>query len=413
MSWAQLPLRRVFRIINGGTPTSDIQYWNGDVPWATPIDVGAADGKYLDSTQRSLTEEGVAAGSRTVPADGLVLSTRAPIGYVAQTSLRMAFNQGCRGLVATGPADVRFFRYQLLALRDELVSRGAGSTFMELSGDALAGVPVTCPPLNEQRRIANFLEAETARIDTLAATQRFARTLLLERRAAKVFNLVTGGEAEDRQPSKLAWAATIPATWQSVKLGHFAHMGSGHTPSRSHPEWWEDCTIPWITTGEVSQVRDDRREILTDTRERISEIGMANSAAELHPKGTVVLCRTASAGYSAVMGEDMATSQDFVTWTCGPQLDPFYLLWCLRAMRMDLLGRLAMGSTHKTIYVPDFQMLRIPLPPLPEQYQIVEKIRASNTMIDRTIDVIKRQLELLSERRQALITAAVTGGITV
>ena len=73
-----------------------------------------------------------------------------------------------------------------------------------------------------------------------------------------------------------------------------------------------------------------------ETRECISEIGLENSAAEIHPKGTVVLCRTAaSAGYSAVMGKDMATSQDFVTWTCGPELDPFYLLWCLRVMRSD------------------------------------------------------------------------------
>jgi type I restriction enzyme S subunit len=413
MSWEQLPLRRVFRIINGGTPTSDIQYWNGDVPWATPVDVGAVDGSYLDLTQRSLTEEGVTSGSRTVPSDALILSTRAPIGYIAQTRTKMAFNQGCRGLVATVPADVRYFRYQLLALREELVSRGAGSTFMELSGDTLAGVPLTCPPLDEQRRIADFLDAETARIDALMSTQTTARDLLLERRAAKVFSLVTGVDASEQKPSSLEWAKSLPVSWSSVKLGHFARMGSGHTPSRSHPEWWEDCTIPWITTGEVSQVRDDRLEVLTETRERISEIGMANSSAELHPKDTVVLCRTASAGYSAVMGMDMATSQDFVTWTCGPELDPFYLLWCLRAMRSDLLGRLAMGSTHKTIYVPDLQALRIPLPPVEEQHEIVATIRASNSMIDAAVDVIDRQLELLAERRQALITAAVTGGITV
>ncbi|MFN2417547.1 MAG: restriction endonuclease subunit S, partial [Candidatus Limnocylindria bacterium] len=142
-------------------------------------------------------------------------------------------------------------------------------------------------------------------------------------------------------------------------------------------------------------------------------IGLARSAAEIHPQGTVVLCRTASAGYSAIMGEDMATSQDFVTWTCGPDLDPFYLLWCLRAMRRDLLGRLAMGSTHKTIYVPDLQMLRIPLPPLAEQRAIVESIRAANSTIDDTVDAIDRQLGLLTERRQALITAAVTGQIDV
>ena len=109
----------------------------------------------------------------------------------------------------------------------------------------------------------------------------------------------------------------------------------------------------------------------------------------------------------------MATSQDFVTWTCGPDLEPFYLLWCLRAMRADLLGRLAMGSTHKTIYVPDLQALRIPLPPIDEQHEIVDAIRTGNAAIDAAVDVIDRQAELFAERRQALITAAVTGGITV
>jgi len=273
---------------------------------------------------------------------------------------------------------------------------------------------VDLPPIDEQRRIADLLDTETARIDSLMRVQQKAKAVLLERRAANAFAAVTGSDIAERMPSKLAWADWLPATWRSVKLGHFARMGSGHTPSRAHPEWWEDCTIPWITTGEVSQIRDDRREILTETREWISEIGMANSAAELHPKGTVVLCRTAaSAGYSAVMGGDMATSQDIVTWTCGPKLDPFYLLWCLRAMRSDLLGRLAMGSTHKTIYVPDLQALRIPLPPIAEQHQIVADIRASNATVDAAVDAIDRQAVLLAERRQALITAAVTGGISV
>jgi type I restriction enzyme S subunit len=274
-------------------------------------------------------------------------------------------------------------------------------------------VNIPFSPVDEQRRIADFLDAETAQLDALVTVQGEARQTLLERRAANVFGAVTGGEVAESKPSTLAWTNTIPATWDGMKLGHLARMGSGHTPSRSHPEWWEDCTIPWITTGEVSQVRDDRREVLTETRERISEIGLENSAAELCPKDTVVLCRTASAGYSAVMGESMATSQDFVTWKCGPHLDPFYLLWCLRAMRADLLGRLAMGSTHKTIYVPDLQGLRIPLPSLVEQHQIVASIRASNSAVDSAVDAIDCQITLLAERRQALITAAVTGQIDV
>ncbi|MFG3350955.1 restriction endonuclease subunit S [Streptomyces sp. NPDC048001] len=303
----------------------------------------------------------------------------------------------------------------------EMISRlrGIGGTESgsvrtpRINSEDLGDISVPLPALEEQRRIADFLDAESAQIDRLVESQQQISAKLTERRVAGVIAAVTGAHHPDRRRSGLAWSATLPGDWKEVRLGLVARMGSGHTPSRSHPEWWIDCTIPWITTGEVSQVRDDRREEITETREKISELGLENSSAELCPAGTVVLCRTASAGYSAVMGTEMATSQDFVTWICGPRLDPYYLLWCLRAMRQDLLGRLAMGSTHKTIYVPDLQMLRIPLPGLAEQRRIVEEIRDQNRDIDRLADAVKRQIALLVERRQALTTAAVTGQLDV
>ncbi|MFD0032106.1 restriction endonuclease subunit S [Streptomyces sp. NPDC127172] len=305
------------------------------------------------------------------------------------------------------------FRSAVYTAEYASLSRGVRPNQVEIDNDWLRSLRVFLPPTDEQRRIADFLDAETARIDALSRTQKRLLSVLAERRTAGVAETVSGGGLHKRRKSTLAWLESIPASWQEVRVGLLAQMGSGHTPSRSRPDWWTDCLIPWITTGEVKQVRDDRIEDLYETREKISELGMENSSAELHPKGTVFLCRTASAGYSGVMGRDMATSQDFVTWTCGPRLNPYYLLWCLRAMRPDLLGRLAMGSTHKTIYVPDLQMLRIPLPPLKEQENIVAKIRKDNAEIDVLVDKARRQGELLQERRQALITAAVTGQFDV
>jgi type I restriction enzyme S subunit len=160
-------------------------------------------------------------------------------------------------------------------------------------------------------------------------------------------------------------------------------------------------------------MREDRIEYITETREKISELGMANSSAELHPAGTVVLSRTASAGFSAIMGTDMATSQDFVTWMCGSSLNPRYLLLCLRAMRPDLLGRLAQGSTHQTIYMPDIESIRIPLPPLEEQVRIVDAVWRTLGRIDEIASMHNRQIELLIEHRQTLITAAVTGQLEI
>jgi type I restriction enzyme S subunit len=274
---------------------------------------------------------------------------------------------------------------------------------------------VAVPKEVEQRAIADFLDAETARIDALIAKKRRMIELLLSRRTVTTIYSVSGklNSTDMMAPSSLPWLEELSAAWDEVLLRLVARLGSGHTPSRNHPEWWLDCAIPWITTGEVQALRSDRVEYIEQTREMISEIGLANSAAELHSEDTVVLCRTASAGYSGIMSSAMATSQDFATWTCGPLLRPRFLLLCLRAMREDLLGRLAMGSTHKTIYMPDIRSIRIPLPSMEEQDRVVEAAWGELARIDKAMTFLERQIVLLRERRQALITAAVTGEIGV
>lgn len=293
------------------------------------------------------------------------------------------------------------------------MSRGVRPGQIEIDNDELRALRIALPDHSEQGRISQFLDIEVGRIDRLRDTMLEFRALLQERRESAVYDLVLGADRDREERVDLAWARYARGDWPSVKLSYVARMGSGHTPSRSRPEWWVDCTVPWITTGEVHQIRDDRSEQIDDTREKISLAGIENSSAEIHPRGTVVLCRTASAGYSAVMSSDMATSQDFVTWTCGKELDPIYLLWSLRAMRRDLLGRLATGSTHKTIYVPDLQGLRVLLPTMSEQRAVVNEIRRSNSEIDRILDSVDAQLVLMSERRTALIAQAVTGNIDV
>ncbi len=296
-----------------------------------------------------------------------------------------------------------------------LASTAIGVNIYHLSADRIRGLPVAFPPLDEQEAIADFLDRETARIDRLVSQREQLISLLGERRRTVIHQGVVGllsADVETHDPG-LPWARAVRKPWPAVKIKHVAQLGTGHTPSRAHPEYWEECTIPWITTGEIQQVRDERAEVITDTREKISELGLVNSAAELHPAGTVVLCRTASAGYSAIMGSDMATSQDFATWTCSDRLLPRYLLMCLRAMRSDLLGRLAFGSTHKTIYMPDIHALKIPLPSIKEQSETLEGIDSSLATIDRLSERVERQLLALTEHRQAVISAAVTGELKV
>ncbi|WP_432207125.1 restriction endonuclease subunit S [Brevundimonas naejangsanensis] len=148
-----------------------------------------------------------------------------------------------------------------------------------------------------------------------------------------------------------------------------AKLESGHTPSRSKPEYWQDCTVPWFTLADVWQIREAKRDRIFETKEMVSELGLANSSARLLPEGTVMLSRTASVGFSAIMGVPMATTQDFANWICGPKLLPDFLLLCLRAMGGEF-RRLMMGSTHNTIYMPDIEALTVAAPPINEQVAI-------------------------------------------
>ena len=280
------------------------------------------------------------------------------------------------------------------------------------------------PPLDEQRAIAAYLDRETERIDALVAKKRLLIERLEEYRSALITRTVTRGlppEAAraaglDRsprlKPSGVEWLGDVPEHWEVGNIRRYAEMKSGHTPSRQHPEYWEDCDTPWFTLSDVWQLRDGRATYLDETRELISEVGIANSAAELLPSGTVILSRTASIGFSGVMPVPMATSQDFWNWVCGPKLIPNYLLLTFRSMQSEF-SRLMMGSTHRTIYEASAASFRIPVPPTPEQQAIIEFLEERLPSNDAARDAATLAIERLQEYRTALIKAAVTGKIDV
>lgn len=186
-------------------------------------------------------------------------------------------------------------------------------------------------------------------------------------------------------------------------------MRTGHTPSRQHPEYWSDCTIPWFTLADVWQLRAGARE-LGETSEQISELGLANSAAELLPAGTVVLSRTASVGFSGIMPVSMATSQDFWNWVPKPAMLSRFLWYQLQSMKPEF-ERLMMGSTHRTIYQGDAASLRIVAPPISEQLAIADYLDRETAQIDEFIAKNEELIALLAERRAAIVVHSVTRGI--
>lgn len=289
-----------------------------------------------------------------------------------------------------------------------------GSTFQAISTPVIGALSFPSYSLTEQAAIADFLNAETAKIDTLISEQERLVDLSVERRASLIKHVVARGLEEDAptRPSTLRWTDRIPTHWSVANLRRYSAMKTGHTPSRSNPEFWEDCNIPWFTLADVWQIRDGRTTYLGETENCISELGLRNSSAELLPAGTVVLSRTASVGFAGIMPRPMATSQDFWNWVCADELAPEYLVYVFRAMS-DEFNALMIGSTHKTIYRHVAGAIRIPIPPLDEQLAIAEYLDAQTAKIDNLVSETRRFVDLARERRYALVHAAITGDIDI
>lgn len=195
-----------------------------------------------------------------------------------------------------------------------------------------------------------------------------------------------------------------------VQLRYVAKPGTGHTPSRERPELWkpEECTIPWFTLADVWQIRDTNVTMVETTEERVSSAGIAASAAVVHPAGTVLLSRTASVGFSAVMGVDMAVSQDYMTWTPGPRIEAQFLVYILRGLRPEFAA-LMTGSTHKTIYMPDLLALRGPVPPIAAQREIASFLDIECARIDE-LRAEARTLGQLNEENVDAVRSRVLRG---
>lgn len=312
-------------------------------------------------------------------------------------------------------SDGRYLDYALQsALADGSIALVANTaTIPHFTAEKVSQFQVPLPRYKVQCAIADYLDREMAKIDLLIEKQEALVKRLAERRSAVIHRLVTKGVREEPLVDAGAqWVGQVPSSWKVGNIRSFASMRTGHTPSRSRSEYWQNTTIPWFTLADVWQLRSGTQKYLGKTNQQISELGLASSSAELLPAGTVVLSRTASVGFAGVMPQPMATSQDFWNWICGPEVLPEYLLGVFWAMSSEFEA-LRYGSTHNTIYKSDAAGLRIPVPPLGEQRVIVGQLDSETARIDTLIGKTERFIELAKERRAALITAAVTGQIDV
>jgi len=182
-----LKLGDVCEIVSGATPKTTVEeYWDGDIRWVTPADLSGLDGAYLDDTPRKITSAGLASCSAQVlPANSVLLSSRAPIGHVAINTVPMATNQGFKSLVPkVDLADAKFLYHWLKYNKAQIQALGNGATFKEVSKAIVSEISIDLPPLDEQRRIAATLDKADAlrqkRKRAIALLDSLAQSIFLE-----------------------------------------------------------------------------------------------------------------------------------------------------------------------------------------------------------------------------------------
>jgi type I restriction enzyme S subunit len=257
---------------------------------------------------------------------------------------------------------------------------------------------VPLPDLKTQQLVALSLQKRMSEVESIwreASVAHKTLPLLLDKTISEAFQGITPlSVGRDEAPP--------PERWHWHLLLDFARLATGHTPSRRSPEYWADGDIPWLALPDIRAL--DCR-VATDSSEMTNAKGIANSSARVLPPGTVALSRTASVGYVTIFGREMATSQDFVNWVCGPKLHAPFLMWLLRASRVFIKG-LSTGAVHQTVYMDVVERFRVCLPDLSTQKKIASRLDEAFRTIQQLQSAHKAQLEALDKLPGAYLREA-------
>ena len=308
----------------------------------------------------------------------------------------------------------RFLHYYTLT--DEFINQVDASTYgskmPRASWDFIGLMPVPIPDTGSEK-ISNFLDHETAKIDTMIERQQQLIQLLKEKRQAVISHAVTKGLNSKSKmcDSGVEWLGEVPENWKVCRIKQVAKLESGHTPDKKIEAYWVDCDIPWVSLNDTSQLKEV--DYISDTAIYLNEKGIANSSARKLPERCVVFTRDASIGLAAITTRVMTVSQHIIAWICNEEkVIPEYLLLVFYAMK-DELERYTFGATLKTIGMPDINKLAAAFPDIEEQKTIVDHVFQTRKKLDLLIAKAESAINVIKERRAALISAAVTGKIDV
>lgn len=289
------------------------------------------------------------------------------------------------------------------------LSTGIIDSRLRLYPDKFGEIFYILPSIREQEAIANFLDREITRIDSLIAEKQTFINLLKEKRQALISHVVTKGldPSVKMKDSGVDWIGEVPEHW-TVKSYRYAckiYRGKfGHRP-RNDPALY-DGAFPFIQTGDIARAK----RTIENYKQTLNEQGV--KVSQKFPAGTLVMAIAANIGVTALLGFEAYAPDSVVGFNPKDNIDLDYLRFSFGAA-LPALEQTSTQSTQANLNIDRIAALKAVFPPIEEQKEIVELLDSESIRIEDLIDEVKVSIELLKEHRTALISAAVTGKIDV
>jgi len=307
-----------------------------------------------------------------------------------------------------GPGiDRRFLRYLLLAesTRQHLDARVQSVTrsHQRVDPEVVTSLRLGVPAVEEQRRVADFLDDQVALLDRAIHLRQqqlglVSRRFHSEARRATTFGL----EAGPTKPTRLAWMPTMAAKWTRGRVARSFRTGSGTTPSASQDLYF-DGPYDWVNTGDL------RDGLIVRPKRTVTDLALSDySTLRRYPAGSLVIAMYgATIGRLGLLSRPACVNQACCVLYEGTDVTTLFAFYWLLAYR-DEITDLAVGAGQPNISQETVSSLPLPVPAQFEQETIVAHLERERERSEALADTLTRSISLLQERKQALITTAVT-----
>lgn len=403
-NWIESEIAKIGSVVSGGTPSTSVsKFWNGDILFVTPFDLSRNKTAFIENTERKISKEGLENSSANLlPVGSIILSTRAPIGYIAIAKKDFTTNQGCKSIIPFSDFDSQYFYYCFQFYVERIKKYGEGTTFAEISKGDLELVKFPHPKdKTEQHHIATILSIADAIIektqDTIAKYKAIKQGMLQDL-FTRGIDTATGklrpsyrDAAELYKESKLGW---VPKEWNVEIFGEQIELVHGHQ-FRNY-----DFTEFGVAVVKIGQVKPENVDLSNCSF--VSADRMEEFRNETIRNGDVLMALTgATLGKAClVSGLSNPVLQNYRVGRFEPKIrendiDKSYLYYTLTAGELlnQIFNKVNSGA-QGNIGKADFEKAFFKKPPFPEQILIADRLNSLNQKLQTEQDFLHKQQQI-------------------